>query len=157
MTASQGLEKLLKENRCRLTPQRKAVLYALASSGDEHLTAEDVYRLSRKDYQKIGLATVYRTLELFVKLGVAQRFVLDDGCARYELKTDIPHHHLICLSCGKIFEADLDMPRLSSFQDSSDFKVTSSTVHFFGYCKECRQEHDKRKNKLPEDDHRRGN
>lgn len=134
-----GIEKLLKY-KYRLTPQRKSVLFALAESKrGEHHTAESIYKLAQKNCPQIGLATVYRTLEIFSKLSIVQYLVLDDGCHRYELKRDVTHHHLICLSCGTIMESDL---KNSSplFPGRPDFQVTSSSVRFFGHCKTCHKE-----------------
>lgn len=133
-----GKNKIL-ENKYRLTPQRKSVLLALAGSkSGDHLTAEEIYYLAKKRTPRIGLATVYRTLELFTRLSIVQRLILEDGRSRYELKGEVPHNHLICLSCGKIFESES-----GHLQDllpaRPDFKVTSSEVHIFGYCEGCRQ------------------
>lgn len=134
-----GIDKL-QENKYRLTPQRKSVLLALACSRQgEHLTAEDIYRIAKKSCPQIGLATVYRTLELFSKLSIVQCLVLEDGSNRYELKRDMTHHHLICLSCGTIMESDLGYLQLPS-PEMPDFQVTSSSVCFFGYCEKCRKE-----------------
>ena len=131
-----GINMLL-ENRYRLTPQRKSVLLALTNAGrGEHPSAEEIYRYAKKYYPSIGLATVYRTLELFTNLSIVQNLVLEDGCTRYELKRDLMHCHLICLSCGKISEAD-GVYSEQLLSGSHGFKVTSCIVQFFGYCDKC--------------------
>jgi len=134
-----GIEKLQK-SKYRLTPQRKSVLLALAGSRrGEHLTAEDIYRIAKKQCSQIGLATVYRTLELFLRLSIVQCLVLEDGCNRYELKRDVPHHHhLICLSCGTVIESESGLLQ-PPLPEKPDFLVTSSSVRFFGYCEKCRK------------------
>lgn len=129
--------KRLLESKYRLTPQRKSVLLALASTKPgEHPTAEEIYRIAKEHCPRLGRATVYRTLEMFSNLSIVQCLVLEDGCARYELKRDINHHHLICLSCGKILETDGNHPE-PPLPGRADFKVTSSDVKFFGYCQKC--------------------
>lgn len=131
-----GINRLL-EKKYRLTPQRKSVLLALANTeSGEHPSAEEIYRTAKEYCPKIGLATVYRTLELFTNLSIVQTLVLEDGCVRYELKRNITHYHLICLSCGKILEIDGTgaEPQLS---ESIGFKVISSVIQFFGYCEKC--------------------
>jgi len=131
-----GIKRLI-ENKYRLTPQRKSVLLALANTrGSEHPSAEEIYLNAKEHCPQIGLATVYRTLELFTNLSIVQNMVLDDGCARYEFKRDITHYHLICLSCGKISETDgINFEPLLSV--SPGFKVTSTVVQIFGYCEKC--------------------
>jgi Fe2+ or Zn2+ uptake regulation protein len=132
-----GINRLL-EKKYRLTPQRKSVLLALANTeSGEHPSAEEIYRTVKEYCPKIGLATVYRTLDLFANLSIVQTLVLEDGCVRYELKRNITHYHLICLSCGKILENDCMgiEPQLS---ESTGFKVTSAVIQFFGYCEKCR-------------------
>jgi Fur family ferric uptake transcriptional regulator len=133
-----GMEKLL-ENKYRLTPQRKSVLLALAGSRrGEHHTAECIYNMAKKNCPQIGLATVYRTLELFCRLSIVQSMVMEDGKSLYELKRDRSHHHLICLSCGTIMETDLNYEEIP-LPGRPDFKVISSSVHFFGYCAKCHE------------------
>lgn len=132
-----GIEKL-KESKYRLTPQRKSVLLALSGSRQgEHLTAEGIYNAAKKNCPQIGLATVYRTLELFSKLSIVECLVLEDGCSRYELKQDMSHHHFICLSCGDIMETDSSY--LPPFPNRPDFEVTSFSIRFYGYCKKCQK------------------
>lgn len=132
-----GIEKL-QESKYRLTPQRKSILLALTGSRQgEHLTAEGIYHIAKKNCPQIGLATVYRTLELFTKLSIVQCLVLEDGCSRYELKQDMAHHHFICLSCGTIMESDTGY--MPPFPERPDFEVTSFSIRFYGYCEKCRK------------------
>lgn len=96
------------EKGLKVTNQRIGVLEALSGGEDSHLTAEEIYEAVRVEYPEIGLATVYRTIQLLLELQLIDRVNLDDGCARYgmgakDAKTKHHHHHLICLSCGKIF------------------------------------------------------
>ncbi|HCX64287.1 MAG TPA: transcriptional repressor, partial [Eubacteriaceae bacterium] len=55
----------------------------------------------------IGIATVYRTVQLFEDVGILTKHFFDDGCHRYEIsdgKEDHHHHHFICSRCGEIHE-----------------------------------------------------
>ncbi len=132
-----GTEKLV-ESKFRLTPQRKSVLLVLyGSKEEEHLTAEEIYRIAKNNCPQLGLATVYRTLELFSRLSIVQSLVLEDGRIRYELKRDGRHNHLICLSCGKILESDSRNVTPPS-HGKTNFLVVSSSTRFFGYCEQCR-------------------
>ena len=90
----------LEEESYRLTPQRSAVLDVLIANSDDHLSAEEIYNHTKELHSEIGLATVYRNLELLEKLGIVHRFDYGDGQSRYELRLGSEHehyhHHLIC-------------------------------------------------------------
>ena len=86
----------------KATVGREAILKTLANAR-KHLSAEDIYISVHSEYSSIGLATVYRTLELMVNNGLVYKFDFGDGRARYELaeggKSGGHHHHLICKKC----------------------------------------------------------
>lgn len=137
---------LLKSRGLKVTNQRIGVLNVLYNAQNRHLTAEEIYELVKKDYPDIGLATVYRTIQLLLELDLIDRISLDDGCARYEIGREISagqhhHHHLICLSCGKLlsFEGDFLEGLERHIQDSMGFQVTDHEVKLYGYCKKCCQ------------------
>ena len=107
-------KELLREKGLKVTNQRFRVLEVLSNSPDIHLTAEEIYELIKVDYPEIGLATVYRTIQLLLELSLIDRINLDDGFVRYEIsnhdgsENKHHHHHLICTKCGKVlFEDDL--------------------------------------------------
>ena len=135
----------LYERGYKMTPQRKEILQIFVEH-PEHLSAEDVYSLLREKESEIGLATVYRALDLLSKLGILVQIDFGDGCARYELNTADPnvhhHHHLICLNCKKVIEFDEDL--LDELEEvisrKSGFKILNHEVKFFGYCKDCQTE-----------------
>ena len=95
-----------------MTHQRLLVLSVLEENSGSHMTAEDIYDLVSEDYPEIGLATVYRTLQLLWDMQLVDRINFGDGCVRYEIghllngETKHNHHHLICKRCktGSIFE-----------------------------------------------------
>ena len=78
-------KKLLKEKGLKVTRQRLVVLEVLAENPEEHLTAEEIYERVKADNPDIGLATVYRTVQLLLELELIDRINLDDGFARYEI------------------------------------------------------------------------
>lgn len=135
-------EKLRKEGY-KLTTQRRAILKVIIDNHDEHLSSDDVFNLVRKDYPELGIATVYRTLQLFEKLNIVYKLNFDDGCSRYEINAgtdDHHHHHLICLTCGKVAEVKLDLLDTLEQQIESEeqFTIVDHNVKFYGYCSECR-------------------
>ena len=126
-----------------MTPQRQIVLQIFLDNPGEHLSAEDVHGLLRDKKAEIGLATVYRSLELLSNLGILQKMEFGDGCSRYEVNTTDPkahhHHHLICTKCNKVieFEEDLLDDLEQDICRKSGFKILDHQVKFFGICKEC--------------------
>ena len=79
MSVSQeSFKKKLKEKGLKVTNQRLLVLQVLAENKDRHLTAEDIYELVKEDYPEIGLATIYRTVQLLLEMQLVDRINLDD-------------------------------------------------------------------------------
>ena len=135
----------LSEGGYKMTPQRKEILQIFVEHTG-HMSAEDVYKILREKDSDIGLATVYRALDLLSELGILVRMDFGDGCARYELNTVDPkihhHHHLICLKCKKVIEFEEDLLEMleAYIEKKSGFKIVNHEVKFFGYCSECRAE-----------------
>lgn len=138
-------KRLLKDHGLKVTTQRLLVLEALSAGPDQHMTAEEIYELVKVDYPEIGLATVYRTIQILLELHLVDKINLDDGYVRYEIgsakaeRAKHHHHHLICLDCGKVisFEDDLLEGLESKIHDTMGFKVMDHEVKLYGYCKEC--------------------
>lgn len=148
MAKSPDFAAILKENGLKVTKQRLQILRVLSESGDRHLTAEEIYDLVRVVSPDMGLATVYRTIQVLSELHLVDRIHLDDGCVRYELgcrSEKHRHHHLICLECGKVisFEDDLLEKLENRIQSSLGFTVTDHEVKLFGYCRECQKNQDR--------------
>lgn len=127
---------------CKLTPQRQKILKVFIDNVEKHLSAEDVYEILKRKYPDIGLATVYRTLDLLADMDVLQRMDFGDNRSRYEFTQNEVHHHhhLICTRCGTVTEFADDL--LDSLEDAisthSGFEVVDHQLKFFGYCKKCR-------------------
>ena len=141
--ALQDLRGKLYERGYKMTPQRKQILQIFVEH-PEHLSAEDVYGILREQDSEIGLATVYRALDLLSELGILVKIDFGDGCARYELNTADPnvhhHHHLICVKCKKVIEVEEDLldDLEATISKKSGFQILNHEVKFFGYCKDCR-------------------
>ncbi|MBR4382435.1 MAG: transcriptional repressor [Selenomonadaceae bacterium] len=140
--ALQDLRGKLYERGYKMTPQRKQILQIFVEH-PEHLSAEDAYGILREQDSEIGLATVYRALDLLSELGILVKIDFGDGCARYELNTADPnvhhHHHLICVKCKKVIEVEEDLldDLEATISKKSGFQILNHEVKFFGYCKEC--------------------
>lgn len=147
--AMEKLKERIKNKKYKLTNQRQVILQAFLDAEDNHLCAEDVYILVKKVAPEIGLATIYRTLDLFTELDLLKRLDFGDGRNRYELNNeDLAHfhHHLICLKCGIVKEFEDDMlETLESIIDKKlNFKTVDHQLKVYGYCSECRHEFDEK-------------
>ena len=92
----------LRDHGLPVTGQRLAIAEVLLQS-ERHLSADDVATELSRRQSGIGLATVYRTIELLVKSGLLVERDFGEGFRRYEPARDIPHHeHLLCTVCGKV-------------------------------------------------------
>ncbi len=133
------LESYISQHKLKVTKQRRAVLEAFLGIED-HVSAEDLYRIVSDKEPKIGLATVYRTLSLLTESGLASELDFGDGQKRYEHKYLHGHHdHMICTKCGKIIEFHNQMIEKLQEKVASEheFKMTSHKLDLFGVCKDC--------------------
>jgi Fur family ferric uptake transcriptional regulator len=135
------VQQKLSVNNYKLTSQREIILENIIKNEGKHLSAEEIYNEVREDNSGIGLATIYRTLELFNDLGIIHQLNFNDNCRRYELDHgEYHHHHLICVSCGKITEFNDHI--LEEFEEDikqeHNFNVTDHRIKFYGYCEDCR-------------------
>ncbi len=138
----ENLKEQLKIKGYKLTPQRRAVVNIVLNNKGNHLTAEEMYDLVKKECPEIGLATIYRTVQLLEDIGILCKINLDDGCNRYELLDNEEahhHHHLICRQCGKVLEVEEDL--LDSIEKNVEskykFRIENHSVKFLGVCNEC--------------------
>lgn len=138
------LKEKLKSTGFKITPQRRAIIDVLIKNENSHLSSEEIYDKVRVDCPEIGLATVYRTMQLLDEINGISKLNLDDGCIRYEINVEGEdvhhHHHLICKSCGKIIEVKEDL--LDDIEDrvesSYDFEIKNHDLKFYGICSDCK-------------------
>lgn len=137
---------LLREKGLKVTSQRLMVLNILSAHGDEHLTVEEIYDLAKEESPEIGLATIYRTVQVLLELHVIEKVTFDDGFARYELNGEETgsghrHHHAICTQCVKVYSLETDLLDTLEKQvfESLGFEVTDHEVKLYGLCSACRR------------------
>jgi Fur family transcriptional regulator, peroxide stress response regulator len=129
---------LCRDRGLPVTPQRRAVLRALAGRRD-HPTAEQVHAAAASRLPGMTRATVYRALEALEGLGVVRKVDHAGAAARYEVDTG-PHHHLACDACGRI--ADVHDPALEGLAlpagKTTGFTVREYSIQFRGICASCK-------------------
>ncbi|MCF6137659.1 Fur family transcriptional regulator [Pseudalkalibacillus berkeleyi] len=141
----ESIKKQLHSQSYKLTPQREATVRVLLEREEDHLSAEDVYLLVKDKAPEIGLATVYRTLELLTELKIVDKINFGDGVSRYDLRkegADHFHHHLVCIECGAVDEIQEDLlgDVEQIVEKDWNFKVKDHRLTFHGICYRC---HDK--------------
>lgn len=131
----------------KLTPQRKTILEVFAENSNRHLSAEDIHSILRERASEIGLATIYRTLELLVEMNIIHRVDFGDGRNRYEITPHQGHrhHHLICLNCGEVLEVKEDLLNQLEeiIEQDNGFKIMDHSLKFYGYCRHCLEQKEK--------------
>lgn len=134
------LEDLFKEHQLRLTEPRKDV-FSILNSHDEPLTIGEIIKSSKFAER----TSVYRTLEMFRKIGVVD--IIQVGWKqRYELADPFKahHHHLVCIKCGELKK--IEQPKLeklvSKIASAHNYELTAHHVELQGVCAECRKKQD---------------
>lgn len=120
---------------------RRTVIELLAEQ-DCCLTAQEIFDVLRASGRKVGIASVYRVLELLTSEGFVQRIDLGSGVSRYEAvhSGGDHHHHLVCDSCGKVeaFEDPSLEQALVEVESASGYLVAGHDVVLHGACADCR-------------------
>jgi Fur family ferric uptake transcriptional regulator len=132
----EALDSYLARKNLKQTKQRKAII-ELFIQLNRHLSAEELHEAARKDGQNVGLATIYRTLNLLSDAGLAEQKSFGEGRFVYEVSTPGEHHdHLICIDCGAVIEFEND--EIEKLQERvanvHEFKLTAHRLDLFGHC-----------------------
>src|SRR5699024_4418049 len=124
--------------------QRAATVKVLLECEEDHLSAEEIYLLVKEKAPEIGLATVYRTLELLYELKIVDKINFGDGVSRYDLMIEGEehlYHHLVCIECGSVEEIvdDLLEDVVKIIETDWGFQVKDHRLTFHGLCKQCQE------------------
>jgi Fur family ferric uptake transcriptional regulator len=132
----------LTEAGLRLTPQRDAILQTLVDQREKPTSAEDVWNAMREGRSRpVGLATVYRTLDLLQRLGVVEREAAADGRSLYRLSPELfqGRYQLICTRCGEVMERQAEwLETLAGrIEAETDFRAFEPELKVYGVCGSC--------------------
>jgi Fur family ferric uptake transcriptional regulator len=129
----------VKTTNLRSTKQRKAVSEILASI-TKFSSAQEVHALLISRGEKVGLATVYRTLQALAETGTIDVLRNDGGEALYRACSTDHHHHLVCTVCNKTTE--ISAPEVEIWTEKiareKGYVISGHTIEVFGVCKNCR-------------------
>ena len=129
----------LRDQRLPVTRQRDLVAATVFES-DEHLSVGAIARRLKERGERIGTATIYRSLELLVSAGLVRAHEFGEGFRRFEpAGGEGGHEHLICVRCGRVVEfANERMERmLPIIADEHAFQHQRHRVEIFGTCRDC--------------------
>jgi Fur family ferric uptake transcriptional regulator len=132
----------LREIGLPVTHQREVVADVVFGSNG-HLSVDDIAATLRKRHERIGKATIYRTLDLLVRSRLVAEHDFGEGFKRYEhrLSNHPVHEHLICLECGKVaeFESHELFNVESRIRNEHGFVPVRRRLEIYGLCKECHE------------------
>jgi Fe2+ or Zn2+ uptake regulation protein len=132
-----SMAQVLHEAGYRLTQPRHAVLQVLEESAVQ-LSPYEIHRRAKGIYPRLGLVTVYRTLELLDELGLARRVHSDGSCHDYA-RADEDKHYLICRGCRRVVEfpcEGLD-ELIEGLEQRSAYVIDGHLLELTGLCPEC--------------------
>lgn len=127
----------LKKAGLKVTSPRIKILEILKNPNNQHISAEDVYKILLEKNEEIGLATVYRVLNQFDDAGIVSRHHFEGGRSVFELSAKDHHDHLVCLTCGHVFEFEDDVieRRQLEVAQANNIRLTNHSLYLYGECK----------------------
>jgi Fur family ferric uptake transcriptional regulator len=128
----------MKTEQVKKTKQRKAVADLLLSI-TKFSSAQEVHSLLAKRGEKVGLATVYRTLQALSETGAVDILRNETGEALYRACGSEHHHHLVCTKCSKTSE--ISAPAIEAWTEKiaidNNYQIQGHTIEIFGICRNC--------------------
>lgn len=133
-------KRVLRENGLKYTKQREILLKTLYNNND-HFTPEQLYLHIKDEHPELnlGIATVYRTLNLLEESAMATSISFGAQGKKFELATKPHHDHMICKTCSNIieFEDHIVEKRQTIVAKEHGFKLTGHMMQLYGICSEC--------------------
>ena len=140
MLTSQEIIQKLRENRFKITPQRR-IIVELISENVNHPTAEDIYKQVLVKLPDISQATIYNTLRELVALGILTSVDnIGEKGMRFDTNTN-NHHHVYCMQCHQLVDIERDFPSVTlTEKEAQDYQIIRNQITFYGICKNCQKE-----------------
>ena len=126
----------LKKTGLKATLPRLKVLSIFENSEDEHLSAEDIFKVMISAGDEVGLATIYRVLTQFEQAGLLIRHHFESGKAVFELNQKSHHDHIVCTQCGYVQEfLNDDIERIQEqVAEELGFKIIDHSLYISADC-----------------------
>lgn len=132
----------LKSKGLKFTPERRVILHEIFAS-HEHFDVESLFETLKNKGERISLATIYRLIPLLIESQMIRRATRVDGHVTYEhLFGHKPHHHLVCMRCGRIVEfRDESIEKLiDQVCRNYNFLPVEQRLGVRGICSACQEE-----------------
>jgi Fur family ferric uptake transcriptional regulator len=135
---SMDQNKELKKAGLKVTLPRLKILEILQDPNNQHISAEDVYKILIEQDEEIGLATVYRVLNQFDEAGILNRHHFEGGKSVFEISHKRHHDHLVCLNCGKVieFEDEVIEKRQEEVAKRHNMTLIHHSLYLYGECQD---------------------
>lgn len=133
----------LKKAGLKVTLPRLKILEILQLPENQHISAEDVYKILLDQGEDIGLATVYRVLNQFDDAGILNRHHFEGGKSVFEISNKKHHDHIVCLDCGRVieFEDEIIEVRQNEIASKHNINLTNHSLYLYGKCMKEQCEH----------------
>ena len=141
MLTTRRMVQALSQQGYRVTGPRRALVRLIAGR-KVRFTAADLEEDVARATPAVGRATVFRTLELLLSLGLVERVHTEgEGRDAYVVAEEVHHHHLVCSRCGVVTEVTGCMvdDLVSSLARAADFQVEGHWMEIVGLCRRCRE------------------
>ena len=131
MTIYDEIIKIIQQSPYKLTPQREKIVEILVENDEQHLSAEELYFILKEKTPDIGIATVYRTLDIFYELKILEKISFSNGVSKY---------HLICTNCNNIEKVSNPIfnKLIEYMRKEYSFEVQDNSLSFYGTCAKCK-------------------
>ncbi len=137
---NKGLLKSIFKDRKLKRSHPRILIYQELSDAGAPLSPQELYRDLLKKEKKVGLTSIYRSLDLFESLGMVFK-IRNGSSVKYKLcESEDHHHHIVCRSCGNVVELNFcDISDLSrKVSESTGYQVIDHQLNFYGLCKDCK-------------------
>jgi len=128
-----------KDKKLRLSHPR-LLIYQVLSDTKTPLSPQELYQILLKKQKRIGLTSIYRSLDLFESMGMVFK-IINGSSMKYKLcEIEDHHHHIICKACGNVVELNFcDISDWSKkVTESTGYQVIDHQLNFYGFCKACK-------------------
>ena len=137
MLTKEDVSERLRDAGYRVTQQRLAV-YDFLHRNDTHPTVDDIHAGIKGDLPKVSVATVYKSLESLVDIGLVKPIHVGSTATRFDASTEV-HAHFRCIACNEIADVTVDHTPVATEQ-MGHRKIIGSNVEFYGFCASCRRD-----------------
>jgi Fur family ferric uptake transcriptional regulator len=132
----------LKDRGLRLTAQRETLFRVVAENLGSPTSVQAIWERTREVDPSIGIATIYRTLNLLAEMGVVNIIYLSDG----EFRLDVPLQKIsvtaFCRHCGELFPLGEEGEKqriLEEWLEKAGLELLPQSVSVAGLCGDCKE------------------